>query len=280
VDVTFSTWKLQLSVPHLVSVRGARAEVARAALCLAGLPVGLAGRGLRQLTARDDPHVSVVPRQKETGQSAACLPILLVHGLADRTSNFAALRRSLRDLGAGPVTEVGYSPLSPDIRSSARALGTQIEQVHAESSGPVCVIGYSLGGLIARYYVQRLAGHARVPLVITLATPHRGTATALLAPPHPLLRQLRPDSDLVAELAEPAPGCRTRFVALYSDLDEAVIPANRARIDHPDLDARNILIHGVGHLTLPTHKTVIDTVCRVLIEARHAMPAAHLDHAG
>jgi len=207
------------------------------------------------------------------------MPVLLVHGLADRASVFAALRRSLRDLGAGPVIEVGYSLLSPDIRSSAQKLGTQIEQVHAESGRPVCVIGYSLGGLIARYYVQRLGDPRPVSLLVTLATPHSGTAAALLAPPHPLLRQLRPDSDLVTELAEPAPGCRTRFVALYSDLDEAVIPAGRARIDHPDLDARNILIHGVGHLTLPTHKTVIDAVCRVLIENYQTIPAARGDRA-
>jgi hypothetical protein len=33
----------------------------------------------------------------------------------------------------------------------AQKLGTQIEQARAESGQPVCVIGYSPGGLIARH---------------------------------------------------------------------------------------------------------------------------------
>jgi hypothetical protein len=103
--------------------------------------------------------------------------------------------------------------------------------------------------------------------VITLATPHGGTATALLAPPHPLLRQLRPGSEVLTELAAPAAGCRSRFVAFYSDLDEAVVPAARGRIDHPDLKARNVLVPGVGHLTLPLHQPVIDEVRALLTAA-------------
>jgi alpha-beta hydrolase superfamily lysophospholipase len=208
------------------------------------------------------------------------MPVMLVHGLADRASIFTLLRRGLRGCGAGPVTAVGYSVLTPDIRVAARALGDGVELVRARSGGgPVCVIGHSLGGLIARYYVQRLGGDAYVPLTITLATPHGGTATALLAPPHPLLRQLRPGSELLAELAEPAAGCRTRFVAFYSDLDEAVIPAGKARIDHPDLQARNVLVHGVGHLTLPIHKPVIDEVRSLLTGTRQVTPAPS-PHAG
>ena len=51
-----------------------------------------------------------------------------------------------------------------------------------------------MGGLIARYYVQRLGGDARVHTLVTLGTPHGGTAAAYLVP-HRLARQLRPDSD-------------------------------------------------------------------------------------
>jgi pimeloyl-ACP methyl ester carboxylesterase len=185
--------------------------------------------------------------------------VLLVHGLGDGASIVSPLQQGLADCGVGPFIPVSYNAFSPDIRTAARILGDQVELAHARAEARnVVLIGYSLGGLIARYYVQRLGGDAYVPLVITLATPHAGTATALLAPPHPLLRQLRPGSGMLTELAEPAPGCRTRFVAFYSDLDEMVIPASRGRIDHPDLEARNVLVPGVGHLTLPLHQPVID----------------------
>jgi pimeloyl-ACP methyl ester carboxylesterase len=42
------------------------------------------------------------------------------------------------------------------------------------------VVGHSKGGLIARRYVQEYGGHRRVKSVVTLGTPHHGTATAWL----------------------------------------------------------------------------------------------------
>ncbi len=263
-------------MPWVAAARGAGVEAGWAARRLAGMPVDLAGWGLRQLTGRFAPAVSWLPPGRAEEQAVERgTPVLLVHGLADRASVFTLLRQGLRGSGAGPVTTVGYSVLTPDIRVAAKVLGDEVEQLRARSGGQaVRVVGYSLGGLIARYYVQRLGGDACVPLVITLGTPHGGTATALLAPPHPLLRQLRPGSELLAELAEPTAGCRTRFVAFYSDLDEAVIPAGRARIDHPDLQARSVLVHGVGHLALPIHQPLIDEICAVLAEAQQVTPAA------
>ena len=40
------------------------------------------------------------------------------------------------------------------------------------------VIGHRLGGLIARYFVQRLGGDAQVHTLVTLGTPHQGTQLA------------------------------------------------------------------------------------------------------
>jgi hypothetical protein len=79
---------------------------------------------------------------------------------------------------------------------------------------------------------------------------------------------VRPDSDLMAELAEPAPDCRTRFVAFYSDVDQLIVPQRRARIRHPDLVASNVRVRGVGHLSLPFHGDVVHQITAVL---------AHLD---
>ncbi|MFF4466798.1 lipase [Streptomyces sp. S1A1-8] len=239
---------------------------------LVRLPLDMAAESVGQLTgqfSRSMPWRST--GRDEQPPTGSGIPVMLVHGLADRASIVSPLQRELRGCGVGSLNLASYNVLTPDIRTAARALGEQVELASAQSSGlPVVVIGYSLGGLIARYYVQRLAGDAYVPLVITLATPHGGTATALLAPAHPLLRQLRPGSELLTELAEPAAGCRTRFVAFYSDLDEAVIPAARGRIDHPDLAARNVLVPGVGHLTLPLHQPVVEQVRSLLTAIQQA----------
>ena len=124
---------------------------------------------------------------------------------------------------------------------------------------PTVVVGHSLGGLISRYYVQRLGGDRRVESLVTLGTPHHGSVWAHVGPT-PLIRQLRPGSPVIRELEEPAPDCRTPVTAIYSDLDQMVVPSAAGRCEHPDLRARNVLVRGVGHMSLPIHRAVVDEV--------------------
>jgi triacylglycerol lipase len=202
---------------------------------------------------------------------AAGTPIILVHGLVDNRSIFTLLRRALRRRGFGRVMTLNYSPFTQDIRAIAHQLAQLVEKTCEETGYErVHVVGHSLGGVIARYYVQRLGGDARVHTLCTLGSPHSGTITARLLP-QKVVRQLRPGSDLMTELAEPAPGVRTRFVAFWSDLDQLVIPKRSARIDHPDLLARNVLLRGVGHMSLPIDGRVVREIAAVL---------AHLDEDG
>lgn len=287
---------MALGIPHLpvswaTGLRGAALETGWVTVRLAGMPLDLAQRsvegcmaliggrgtadgydGTKALDGRGkgehgDGRYALAPGARRGSRTRPGIPVVFVHGLADRSSVFGRLRGGLQECGAGPFFAAEYNAYLPDIRSAARSLGERVEQVRERTGGrPVCVIGHSLGGLIARYYVQRLHGDAHVPLAVTLATPHQGTAVAHWAPLHPLMRQLRPGSALFEELAEPCPGCRTRFVSFYSDLDEAVIPTSRGLLTHPDLRVRNVLVHGVGHLTLPVHGAVIEEVRAVLAE--------------
>ena len=203
---------------------------------------------------------------------AAGTPIILIHGIVDNRTVFALLSRGLRRRGFGRVVNVNYSSITGDVRLLADRLGTIVEQVCEETGYErVHVVGHSLGGLVARYYVQRLGGDARVHTLVTLGSPHNGTIPAYVLP-HPLVRQLRPGSDVVRELAEPAPGCRTRFVAVWSDLDQMIVPKQSARIVHPDLQARNVFVRGVGHLSLPVDGRVVHEICTTLA---HIDPEGH-----
>ncbi|MFG2285641.1 esterase/lipase family protein [Streptomyces sp. NPDC048595] len=184
-------------------------------------------------------------------------PVLLLHGFIDNRSVFVLLRRSLLRHGWRHVEALNYSPLTCDLRRAAELLGRHVEEVCARTGHRrVDVVGHSLGGLIARYYVQRLGGDARVRMLVTLGTPHSGTRVAPLMSAHPLVRQMRPDSEVIAELSLPAPHCRTRWVAFWGEEDQVMVPAATARIDHPDLLARNVRVLGVGHLALPVNGAV------------------------
>lgn len=259
-----------------VALRGAAIEVGWVAAHAALYPLGVAAERARHTGAgsgrRDLAGLSPLQRGLLVGDvEAAGTPILLVHGMVDNRSIFTLLRRGLRRRGFHRVLALNYSPLTRDVALAATALGTRVELLCEETGFErVHVIGHSMGGLMARYYVQRLGGDARVDTLVTLGTPHAGTRAASLVP-HSLARQLRPGSDLVRELALPAPGCRTRVLSVWSDLDQLMVPRRNARIEHPDIDARNLLIRGVGHMSLPIHPRAIREI---------GLALAQLDQAG
>ncbi|WP_046917930.1 lipase family alpha/beta hydrolase, partial [Streptomyces stelliscabiei] len=203
-------------------------------------------------------------------------PVLLLHGFIDNRSVFVLLRRALAQHGGRHLESLNYSPLTCDIRAAAELLGRHIEDI-CERTGQeqVDVVGHSLGGLIARYYVQRLGGDVRVRTLVTLGTPHSGTRAVPLADAHPIVRQMRPGSALLEELREPAPGCRTHFVAFWSDLDHVMVPLETACVDHPDLMAQNVRVTGIGHLALPVHPAVVGEIRQALDNpSTGARPAA------
>ncbi|MFH8767938.1 MULTISPECIES: esterase/lipase family protein [unclassified Streptomyces] len=184
-------------------------------------------------------------------------PVVLLHGFIDNRSVFVLLRRNLARNGRQRVESLNYSPLTCDIRTAAELLGRHVEEIcERTGNGQVDIVGHSLGGLIARYYVQCLGGDLRVRTLVTLGTPHSGTRAVPLASAHPIVRQMRPGSEVIEELTRPSPGCRTRFVSFWSDLDSVMDPLETACIDHPDLDALNVRVTGIGHLALPVHPAV------------------------
>ncbi|MFI6880072.1 lipase family alpha/beta hydrolase [Streptomyces sp. NPDC050400] len=215
--------------------------------------------------AEDLAEVLAEPAEASRLPTPAKPPVLLLHGFIDNRSVFVLLRRSLAQHGRQQLESLNYSPLTCDIRAAAALLGRHVEEL-CERTGHdrIDIVGHSLGGLIARYYVQCLGGDVRVRTLVTLGTPHAGTLVAPLADAHPIVRQMRPGSSVVEELKQPAPGCRTRFVSFWSDLDQLMVPLETACIDHPDLLAQNVRVTGIGHLALPVHPAVATGIRQAL----------------
>jgi triacylglycerol lipase len=254
-------------IPRWLS--GAAREAGWTAAHLALYPLGLLAEPVRRTSRRHDLD-GLSPQQRglvHHDVDAAARPILLVHGIVDNHSVFTGLDRALRRRGFTDLSSFDYGLRTSDIRAAAADLGAAVDTVAARSGYErIHVIGHSLGGLIARYLVQRLGGHDRVQTLVTLGTPHQGTVLARYGPALPLVRQLRPESDVFAELAEPAPGCSTRFVSFYSDLDHLVVPSRNGRIDHPDLHVRNVAVSGVGHMSLPNNGRIAFQIAEILRE--------------
>ncbi|MFC4606566.1 esterase/lipase family protein [Streptomyces maoxianensis] len=259
-----------LRVPAVL-LRAATLELAILAGHLLLYPAGLAPE--RREAADPDPAPGPNPQLPTPGADRP--PAVLLHGFVDNRSVFVLLRRSLARHGWRLLECLNYSPLTCDIRTAAELLGRHIEEICARTGrSEVDIVGHSLGGLIARYYVQRLGGDQRVRTLVSLGTPHSGTSVAPLASAHPIVRQMRPGSALIEELRMPAPGCRTRFVSFWSDLDQLMVPVETACIDHPDLIAQNVQVSGIGHLALPVHPAVAAGIRQALESSEAATGAS------
>ncbi|AEA27467.1 alpha/beta hydrolase fold protein [Pseudonocardia dioxanivorans CB1190] len=255
-------------------LRGMAVESAWLVAHVASYPLGLIAE-----TMQDPDHYRtdvLPPRMRSlvvSDVAAAGTPIILVHGIMDNRSVFSVFGRALRRRGFGRVHAVNYGVLTGDLRDAARELRRAVEDVRASTGAEkVHIVGHSLGGMIARYYVQRMGGDEAVDTLVTLGSPHTGTATAYLMPT-PLARQLRPGSEVLTELAGPASRCRTRFLVVWSRLDEMVVPQGNARLTHPDLWVEELELRDVGHLSLPIDPRTVHWVATAL-----ARSDARTDH--
>lgn len=234
-------------------LRGIVVEWAWLTAHMALYPAGLVHEQLME--SGDGYRTDPLPPQRRshvvTDVEAASIPILLVHGIMDNRSVFTVFRRALRRRGFGTVHAVNYSLFTGDVRAAAHELRGHVERLRERTGAEhVHIVGHSLGGMIARYYVQRLGGSDVVDTLVTLGSPHTGTLTAYLMPTT-LAAQLRPGSELLEELAGPAPGCPTRFLVVWSRMDQMIVPQRNARLVHSDLHVEQFELCDVGHLSLP-----------------------------
>jgi triacylglycerol lipase len=259
-------------LPHAVS--GLAVEAVWATTHMVMYSLGLLSAPTRATNehSRHNLH-GLTPEQRgliHYDMDAAATPILLVHGFIENHAIFTVMERALRRRGFQMLTAYDYGLLTHSIPRAAIKLGKTIERLVTQSGYErIHVIGHSLGGLITRYYVQRLGGDSCVHTLVTLGTPHHGTHLARAAPLLPLARQLTPSSPIIQELAEPAPGCRTRFIAFHSDIDPVIVPSGNARLEHPDLNVQNISVRGIGHLSLPRNGRIAFTIAEALRQLDH-----------
>jgi triacylglycerol lipase len=112
------------------------------------------------------------------------LPVVLLHGLCgfDRVM---VLRRPVLEYFpgiAGHLRSKGRRVLAPRLCPTG-GIATRAEELRSYlarelGSQPCHLIGHSLGGLDARYFLAKLGGERSVRSLTTVGTPHRGTTFA------------------------------------------------------------------------------------------------------
>jgi pimeloyl-ACP methyl ester carboxylesterase len=182
--------------------------------------------------------------------------VVLVHGYLANRSCFLPLRGWLRARGIKQVLSYEYS--GRDGIEQA-AIGLREFLRGSVRGGRIDLVCHSLGGLVARVYLQELGGARRVDRCITLATPHRGTYNAYWVNSR-IGRELRPDSALLARLAASRAGAaRVRFSSIAGESDNIVLP----RVFAADEDL--VRVGAMGHLGLLFSPTVLEAVAQRLV---------------
>ena len=187
--------------------------------------------------------------------------VFLVHGIDDTTVLFDRLRPWLE---AGGWTVYAHNLFPNNGDAGVDELAAQVArhvEASLDSAQPLDIVGFSMGGLVSRYYVQRLAGSRSVRRLITISAPHRGTWTAYLRN-NPGARQMRPGSRFLEELNQDLQPLRNVvFTSIWTPLDLMIVPARSSVI----ASAKSVPVCVPAHPLMMRDRRVLRLVEQVLL---------------
>lgn len=177
--------------------------------------------------------------------------VVLISGFGATQRNLSVFRKRLKKDGFNVIlVAMDLHALSDSVKGlyrMAEVLSTLILKLR---KGPcignhkIFLVAHSAGGLVARYYIQKLGGFHYCNGLVTLATPHRGTWFALLGfLTHLLLKfrcliQMLPISPFIKHLNQASFPLNFKFTSIYSRDDlmcsgsSSVLPETLLKTNH------------------------------------------------
>ncbi len=189
------------------------------------------------------------------------MKVVLVHGIFNTGSIFAWMKYRLR--------QYGHECFAPSVKPfdgrggierASHNLKQQIEGKYGNAE-PIAIVGFSMGAIVARYYLQNLGAASRCSHLITLAAPHNGSYWAYLPYPTKGMRQLRPNSEFLKSLQS---GEQTldgiQLYSFWSPLDTSIVPSTSSRWGRAINQKFYIPLHGFTPFHGPLIKAVANCV--------------------
>ncbi|MCP4640347.1 MAG: alpha/beta fold hydrolase [bacterium] len=206
----------------------------------------------------------LVARRRGAVSMQAHLPVIFIHGYMSRRGIFAPMLGYLRSRGLSTLFTMHIRPRHGEMDDFARQLVACVDRVcNTTGSSKVILVGYSMGGLVARAYVERWGGASKVAKVITVGTPHHGTGIARVVV-GTNGREMRVRSEWLRELNrdENLPE-GPAYVSIYSAHDNMLYPQTSAELGK----AKNIRLMAMGHFTMILSREVGHLVHREVVNA-------------
>jgi triacylglycerol lipase len=206
--------------------------------------------------------------------------VLLVPGYGGSTTSLGELAARIRSTGRTATVVQLAGNGTGDLTAQARVLDGYVNRAVGAGSGPVTVIGYSAGGVVAWLWYVDYGGATRAGKIITLGSPLHGARVAAVGTAYDpaacpvACEQLAPGSALLTRLQQSTQQ-RPPWLSLWSIDDRTVQPPDSARLP----GAVNVPLQSVcpgvdiQHSQLPTAPLVVGLVLSTLAGNRVTAPA-------
>ena len=169
--------------------------------------------------------------------------VVLVHGIFEDGVSFVPLVTRLENHGI----KCHVPQLKPnDARDGIDQLAESLKEGIDKEFGPnerFAMVGFSMGGLVSRYYLQNLGGAERCDSFITVSSPHHGSNLAY-AYPGKGARQMRPGSAFLKDLevTEDRLG-DIPIVSYRTPMDLIILPTESSVWERAENHSHPVILH-------------------------------------
>lgn len=196
-----------------------------------------------------------IPAQLPTQRQGEHPPVILLHGLFQNRSCLLWLQYRLRAAGFNRVISINTPPWR-DLETLTEELAKRVDELRIKLKiDKVILIGHSMGGIIARNYVQNRGGAAYVERIVTLGAPHHGSKLAPFAL-SPMGKTLLPGSAFLLQFNGVPWPKETPATAIFTRYDNIVLPADSGKME----GAQTVELDGMGHTALLFHPRALQAV--------------------
>ena len=158
-------------------------------------------------------------------------PIIFVHGFGGGKYEFSAMEKFFAKRGLRSCYYFEYAEKLGEISITilAERLAKFIAEVkEKERSEKVILIGFSQGGIIAKYSAEHYA-NGSVDKCVTICSPHKGSLWAKFLRSEGG-KDLRKESDILKSLEKTKTSCK--YYAFYTPFDLMVVPGTSGKSEH------------------------------------------------
>ena len=191
-------------------------------------------------------------------------PIICIHGLWNTAGIFSSF--------TSKFDEKGIEYFAPTLKhsfgiTSIIELTILLNDLILDKYGlekEIDILGFSMGGIIGRYWIKKFNGYKRTRRFITVGSPHQGTLLSQLIPKYPFkgISEMKINSNLLKDLS------KDNFllndiecISFFSYWDLMVFPGWKAKLS----TGEKIPLRVYKHRNLVRNNSAVDKIIEKLI---------------